>query len=45
MWKEKNPSKICEAIVNDGASTYPISIWGDLIDIISKLNQFIKELI
>ena len=36
VYREKKPAKDPDASVNDGTWTYPISILGDLIDIISK---------
>lgn len=35
-WKQKRPAKFCDAIINNDTCTYPISIWVNLIDIISK---------
>ena len=32
--EKKKPAKVCDAIINDGTCSYPISIWGDLINII-----------
>ena len=40
---EKKPARVCDAIANDDVSIYPISIWENLYDIISKVKSAYKK--